>query len=65
MRISGFPKVRVYTVVMTDRRYSVNIGIKHDFSCINIRQVPWEVLKTGAGGRMPRFLTPPKGPGEC
>ena len=24
----------------------VNIGIKHGFSCINIRQVPWEVLKT-------------------
>ena len=23
-----------------------NIGIKHGFSCINIRQVPWEVLKT-------------------
>ena len=29
----------------------VNIGIKHDFSCINIRQVPREVLKTEAGGR--------------
>ena len=26
------------------------IGIKHGFSCINIRQVPWEVLKTEAGG---------------
>ena len=25
------------------------IGIKHDFSCMNIRQVPWEVLKTEAG----------------
>ena len=25
-----------------------NIGIKHGFSCINIRQVPWEVLKTEA-----------------
>ena len=23
-----------------------NIGIKHGFSYINIRQVPWEVLKT-------------------
>ena len=23
-------------------------GIKHGFSCINIRQVPWEVLKTRA-----------------
>ena len=28
-----------------------NIGIKHSFSCINIRQVPWEVLKTEAEGR--------------
>ena len=28
-----------------------NIGIKHGFSCINIRQVPWEVLKTEAKGR--------------
>ena len=27
---------------------SMNIGIKHVFSCINIRQVPWEVLKTEA-----------------
>ena len=36
------------------------IGIKHDFSCINIRQVPWEVLKTEAEGRgfqhLPRDL---------
>ena len=39
-------------------RYSIpivhilfNIGIKHGFSCINIRQVPREVLKTEAGGR--------------
>ena len=30
------------------------IGIKHGFSCINIRQVPREVLKTEAGG--PRDL---------
>ena len=59
----------------------INIGIKHGFSCINIRQVPWEVLKNEAGGRgfqhlprdlainkrgrRPRFSTPPKGPGEC
>ena len=37
-----------------------NIGIKHGFSCINIRQVPWEVLKTEAKGRsfqhLPRDL---------
>ena len=36
------------------------IGIKHGFSCINIRQVPTEVLKTEAGGRcfqhLPRDL---------
>ena len=36
------------------------IGIKHGFSCINIRQVPWEVLKTKAEGRsfqhLPRDL---------
>ena len=34
--------------------------IKHGFSCINIRQVPWEVLKTEAEGRgfqhLPRDL---------
>ena len=28
-----------------------NIGIKHGFPCINIRQVLREVLKTEAGGR--------------
>ena len=28
-----------------------NIGIRHGFSCINIRKVPWEVLKTEAEGR--------------
>ena len=37
-----------------------NIGIKHGFSCIYIRQVPWEMLKTEAGGRgfqhLPRDL---------
>ena len=32
-------------------RGACNIGIKHGFSCINIRQVPWEVLKTEAEGR--------------
>ena len=39
---------------------SINIGIKHGFSCINIHQVPREVLKTEAGGRgfqhLPRGL---------
>ena len=28
----------------------INIGIKHVFSCINICQLPWEVLKTEAEG---------------
>ena len=39
----------------------INIGIKHGFSCINSRQVPWEVLKTEAEGRgfqhLPRDLS--------
>ena len=38
----------------------INIGIKHDFSHINIRRVPWEVLKTKAFGlgfqHLPRDL---------
>ena len=38
----------------------VNIGIKHGFSCINVCQVPREVLKTEAEGRgfqlLPRDL---------
>ena len=37
-----------------------SIGIRHGVSCINIRQVPWEVLKTEAEGRgfqhLPRDL---------
>ena len=36
------------------------IGIKDGFSCTDIRQVPWEVLKTEAEGRgfqhLPRDL---------
>ena len=39
---------------------SYNIGMKHGLSCINIRQVRREVLKTEAGGRglqhLPRDL---------
>ena len=51
-------KVFSFHVLMI--RYST-IGIKHHgFSCINIRQVPWEVLKIEAGGRgfqlLPRDL---------
>ena len=37
------------------------IGIKHGFSCINIRQVPWEVLKTEAESlgfqHLPKYLS--------
>ena len=43
----------------TDELYT-NKVTKHDFSCINILQVPWEVLKTKAEGRgfqhLPRNL---------
>ena len=40
--------------------FCANIGIKHGFSCINIRHVLREVLKTKAGGgsfqHLPRDL---------
>ena len=36
---------------LTSYSYNTNIGIKHGFSYINIRQVAREVLKTEAGGR--------------
>ena len=39
------------------------IVIEHGFSMDNIRQVPWEVLKTAAFGL--GFSTPPTGPGKC
>ena len=42
--------VRSVIVAVLEHLY-YNIGIKHGFSCINIRQVLWEVLKTEAGGR--------------
>ena len=45
---------------LTNKEANINIGIKHGFSRINIRQVPWEVLKTEAEGRgfqhLPRDL---------
>ena len=47
---------------LTRVRYACifNIGIKHGFSCINVCQVPREVLKTEAEGRgfqhLPRDL---------
>ena len=42
----------------TDTRYNDRfiIGIKHGFSCINIRHVPWEELKTEAEGRGFQYL---------
>ena len=55
------PKLRSPCRHSSERYFiTFNIGIKHDFSCINIRQVPWEVLKTEAEGRgfqhLPRDL---------
>ena len=53
-------RVSIYLVDTNLQNIRVNIGIKHVFSCINIRQVPWEVLKTEAEGRgfqhLPRNL---------
>ena len=54
----------MHTFIVTLTRlcnvYPYNIGTKHGFSCINIRQVPREVLKTEAEGRgfqhLPRDL---------
>ena len=45
---------------------TLNIGIKHGFRCINVCQVPREMLKTDAigRGRRPRFSTSPEGPGK-
>ena len=58
-----YQKLRFLTMHFNyDYNFSTHyiIGIKHGFSCINIRQVPWEVLKTEAGGRgfqhLPRDL---------
>ena len=46
--------------MFSDCRSHDSIRIKHGFSCINIRQVPLEVLKTEAGGsgfqHLPRDL---------
>ena len=35
-----------YCHAINHKQRKYNIGIKHGFSCTNIRQVPWEVLKT-------------------
>ena len=43
--------VKVKNWVGPHTQCRLNIGIKHGFSCVNIRQVPWEVLKTEADGR--------------
>ena len=47
-------------LVLLHRNFVLNIGIKHGFSYIDIRQVPWEVLKTEAETRgfqhLPRDL---------
>ena len=41
------------------------IGIKHPFSCINVPQVPREMLKTEAERLQPQFSTLPEGPDKC
>ena len=50
----------VYALLCIVELVCFTIGIKHGFSYINIRQVPWEVLKTEAEGRgfqhLPRNL---------
>ena len=46
-----FSTDRFMAVVLVCFSFNNYIGIKHSFSCINIRQVPWEVVKTKAGGR--------------
>ena len=43
-----------YTVnsrALTGEKSCINIGIKHGFPCINVCQVPREMLKTEAVGR--------------
>ena len=42
----------LFSRVILFRIRTCSIGIKHGISCINIRQVPWEVLKTEAGETM-------------
>ena len=55
---TGFKIYSLSQTVITQT--TAYIGIKHVFSCINIRQVPWEVLKTEASGfgfqHLPRDL---------
>ena len=46
MKIFGVSKGRKNKVLLAITFF--HMGIKHVFSCINIRQVPWEVLKTEA-----------------
>ena len=63
--------INIFISVLSDKRDSkgkltlghhdiVNIGIKHGFPCINVCQVPREMLKTEAAGRgfqhLPRDL---------
>ena len=54
------PILLTIIIVEMGKDLVMNIGIKHGFSCINIRQVLWKVLKTEAEGRgfqhLPRDL---------
>ena len=60
-RLHSFLGNFIYIFAFQWKAVWITIGIKHGFSCINIRQVPWEVLKTEAEGRsfqhLPRDLT--------
>ena len=52
--------IYIYIHILQSLLMDYTIGIKHGFSCIKIRQVPREVLKTEAGGlgfqHLPRDL---------
>ena len=58
--VDSTPPLNFLTRLQTVEKIYFIIGIKHVFSCINIRQVPREVLKTEAGCRgfqhLPRDL---------
>ena len=59
LHIPLLPNTKSNKIILT-LLFLTNIGIKHGFLCINIRQVLWEVLKTEGGGRgvqhLPRDL---------
>ena len=42
---------KVLSNIYVQFHFNLNIGIKHGFPCINVCQVPREMLKTEAVGR--------------